>query len=167
MKIQRKSDLFWIFAAILMAALLGWSAFQTHAIKQQGIVFPRDHMEIARADGTKAAFRIEVATTPDQQERGLMFRKRLSADAGMLFIWSEDQLVSMWMKNTEIPLDMLFIDHTGRIVKIAANAVPHDLTSLTSDVVVHGVLEIGGGESERQNIKVGDRILYPTFVEQK
>jgi len=120
-------------------------------------------MEILRADGSKAAFDIEVATTPEQQEHGLMFRKKLAADAGMLFLWPEDQPVSMWMKNTLIPLDMLYVAHDGRITKITAKAVPMDLTVLPSDGPIRAVVEIGGGEAARQNIKTGDKVLFSVF----
>ena len=163
-KNKRASNRIWSVTALVLAALLTWIAVQTHRTAG-AFAFPLSQMEIARADGTKASFRIEVATSPQQQERGLMFRKKLAPDAGMLFLWPQDQPVSMWMKNTVIPLDMLFVAHSGVITKVIANAVPYDLTPLSSDGLVRAVIEIGGGEAARKNIKVGDRVLYSAFVE--
>ena len=162
---MQKSDRIWAVAALLMMALLAWMALESHV--QEWAKFPHGEMQIRHADGSHEVYGVEVATTPEQQERGLMFRKVVPANTGMIFIWAEDQPVSMWMKNTVVPLDMLFVEHGGRIEKIIANAVPYDLTPLSSDEPVQAVVEIAGGEAARQNIKVGDVVLYPGLREKK
>jgi uncharacterized protein len=154
--------LLWIVAVVALAVLLAGWAYHAQS-GRNGVVFSQSKMEILRADGSKAPFAIEIAETHEQQERGLMFRKKLAPNAGMLFLWPEDQPVSMWMKNTFIPLDMLFVAHDGRIVKITANAAPLDLTTLSSDGAVRAVIEIGGGEAARQNLKTGDKVLFSAF----
>lgn len=107
-------------------------------------------------------FDVEVADTAKTQKNGLMFRTQLDADKGMIFINEYDQVWNMWMKNTLIPLDMIFVNKAGRIVKIAPNAQPKDLTIISSDIPVRAVLEIGAGQSEKKGIMVGDTaILQP------
>jgi uncharacterized membrane protein (UPF0127 family) len=106
---------------------------------------------------------VEVATTPAQQEKGMMFRDGLAPNYGMLFIYDQVQPVQMWMRNTKIPLDMLFIDANGSILNIAENAKPMDETIIPSRYPVKAVLEIGGGEVTRLGIKVGDRAEHPAF----
>ena len=92
-----------------------------------------------------------------------MFRTQLSVNNGMIFISETDQIWTMWMKNTLIPLDMLFFDRKGQIQKIIPNAQPLDLTSLSSDVPVAGVLEINGGIAEKYNIQPGDYLFLPSI----
>jgi uncharacterized membrane protein (UPF0127 family) len=162
---KSKSGMIWTVAAFILAALFVLVAVQTYREQASGMSFPESRLEIRRADGSKAAFRIEVAATPEQQEHGLMFRKQLAADAGMLFLWDEDQPISMWMKNTLIPLDMLFVAPDGRIARIAANAVPLDLTPISSNGNIRAVIEIGGGEAAKQRIREGDEVLYKAFTE--
>ena len=120
-------------------------------------------MVVTRADGVRLPFTLEVATTPAQQEYGLMFRKFLPPDHGMLFLSAADDIKTMWMKNTLIPLDMLFVTADGRIAKIT-QAKPLDLTPLPSDVPVRAVIEIAGGAAARQGIVVGDTVTYQGVV---
>ncbi len=106
-------------------------------------------------------FEVEVADTPQKSETGLMFRSFLPDNGGMIFIEKKDKKWGMWMKNTYIPLDMLFFMRNGQIVQIIENAIPHDLTPLWSTVPVAGVLELKGGTVQRLNIKKGDVLLSP------
>lgn len=122
-----------------------------------------DSLDIVTADGAHHPFHVEVATKPADRERGLMYRQSLSADAGMLFDFHQDQLVSMWMKNTFIPLDMLFIAADGTVVGIAADAVPQSLDTISSGRPVRAVLEIKGGEAARQGIAPGAHVVHPLF----
>lgn len=92
-----------------------------------------------------------------------MYRRRLGRDAGMLFIYRPPEQVAMWMKNTLIPLDMLFIAADGRIVKIVQRTVPRSLESIPAGQPVSAVLELNGGTSARLKLAVGDRILHPAF----
>jgi uncharacterized membrane protein (UPF0127 family) len=107
------------------------------------------------------SFRCEVADTPERQETGLMFRREMAKDAGMIFIFPVPKRAGFWMHNTLIPLDLLFVDVTGRIESIAANARPLDDTVLPSRGLVKAVIEINGGEAAARGIAVGDRVTVP------
>jgi len=109
-------------------------------------------------------FTVEVARTARQHARGLMFRRRLAPDTGMLFLYRTSQPVTMWMKNTFIPLDMLFMAADGRIVRIAQRTVPHSIQTIPSGGPVSAVLEVNGGTAERLGIRTGDRIVHPAFA---
>ena len=124
--------------------------------------FSRSTLEIISAHG-RQGFNIRMADTPARQERGLMYETRLPADEGMLFPQQQPQIMSMWMKNTYIPLDMLFIDSRGRIVCLLANTKPQSLNILTCAKPVKAVLEIGGGEAAERGIRVGDRAVHAIF----
>jgi uncharacterized protein len=106
---------------------------------------------------------IELAMTPQQQEQGLMFRRSLAADAGMLFVFPERQVAVFWMKNTLIPLDMLFIAADGHIADIHERAVPMSEANIVSKVPVKAVLELNGGTVARLGIKDGDLVHYAIF----
>ena len=113
---------------------------------------------IVKADGSKVNFTAELASTPKELATGLMNRDSLDADKGMLFDFGSERPVKMWMKNTLIPLDMLFIDKKGKIVYIAENAKPLSLDFIEAEVPVRYVLEIGGGESKANGIAAGDKL---------
>ena len=104
-------------------------------------------------------FSVELARSDAEKSRGLMFRKSLAVDGGMLFVSRHEQRVAMWMKNTFIPLDMLFIDRTGRIVNIAKNTKPQSLDVIAAAAPVLAVLEVAGGTADRLGLKPGDRVL--------
>lgn len=108
-------------------------------------------------------FTIELAATPLARQRGLMFRQSMAADTGMLFNFEKDRQISMWMKNTFIPLDMLFIDAGGTIVSIAVNTTPHSMVRILSGVAVRAVLEVNAGTTERLGIKPGNTVLHEIF----
>jgi len=105
-------------------------------------------------------FTVEIAATPDQQERGLMFRKSLAPNRGMIFPYDPPQEVGFWMKNTLIPLDIVYIRANGTIAHIV-NAEPMDLTPLPSGEPVVLVLEIAGGRAAQLGIKDGDKVSWP------
>lgn len=110
--------------------------------------------------GKQHVFKVESAQTPEMRALGLMFRRDLAADAGMLFDFGQAQPVSMWMKNTLIPLDMLFIDADGRIVNIAERTVPGSLAGISSQGPVRFVLELNGGTAARLGLRAGDRVRH-------
>jgi uncharacterized protein len=118
---------------------------------------------IVEATSGRFAFDVELALTPEHQARGLMFRTELAADRGMLFDFGEQRPVSMWMRNTYIPLDMLFIESDGRIARIAARTVPLSEQTIASGVPVRAVLELRGGVTDLLGIREGDRVLHPIF----
>lgn len=105
----------------------------------------------------------EIAETQEQMARGLMYRESLAPDAGMLFRYEPAQQASMWMENTLISLDLLYIDSEGEVVKVIAHAQPNARRSLTSDHVVTGVLELAGGQSIERGIRPGAVVRHRFF----
>jgi hypothetical protein len=120
------------------------------------------HVTIETAD-RKIVFRVEVALTPEEHARGLMYRTRLATDAGMIFVFDEPQIQRFWMKNTLIPLDIVFIRADGTISSIAADAKPLSLKSLRSTEPVQAVLEINGGRAEALHIREGGKVHSAIF----
>ena len=119
-------------------------------------------LEIATKSGPRA-FLVEMATTEDEKNIGLMNRSELPDGQGMLFDFSPPQLVSMWMKNTLVPLDMIFIQADGRILRVAQNTEPLSTFAIPSGGVVKGVLEVIGGTAKKYGIGSGDRVRHPLF----
>jgi uncharacterized membrane protein (UPF0127 family) len=109
------------------------------------------------------AFRVAIADDEEERNRGLMFRSVLDEDEGMLFNFFQTQPLSFWMKNTLIPLDIIFIAADGRIINIAANTTPYSLEPVPSAGPAFAVLEIGGGLSAELGIKPGDRVVHRIF----
>ena len=103
-------------------------------------------------------YRVESALTPEKQQKGLMYRKHLSSKNGMIFLFDPPRVAHMWMKNTYIPLDMIFFDPFGRVVHVHHNAIPHDETVISSQIPVIGVLEINAGEARKYGIDVNTRL---------
>jgi len=124
---------------------------------------PTERMVIATRDGRRLEFTVEMALTPDQQTVGLMFRPEVKADEGMIFDWGTPRESSMWMRNTLAPLDMVFIAADGRIHRIAERTVPLSFSPVDSRGPVRATLELQGGITERQDIRVGDRVLHRMF----
>jgi uncharacterized membrane protein (UPF0127 family) len=117
--------------------------------------------EIILTDGTSQhVFRVEVATTPAEIQRGLQGRQTLAADGGMLLLAGEPRNMHLWMKDTPIPLDMLFFDPGGTILAITPDTTPHSKRLIPSPGPVAGVLELAGGTAARLGIRAGDRIVY-------
>lgn len=110
---------------------------------------------------TRHTFKIEVARTPEQQERGLMFRTALAPDGGMIFPMEPPRSASFWMKNTVIPLDLIFIRSDGSIARIAENTVPYSLAPIDSGEPVAAVLEIAGGRAAQLGIGPDDKVVWP------
>jgi len=113
--------------------------------------------------GGEARFSIELADTPAERAQGLMARTSLPASTGMLFIYETEREVAFWMKNTLIPLDMIFIDATGEVVAVHENAVPLDETPIPSGVPVQMVLEIRGGLARRIGLVPGAHLAHPAI----
>jgi uncharacterized protein len=145
-----------LLLGILLATLPG------RAAEPQLQQFATSPLTIVSADGPHR-FIVELAETPGQMEQGLMFRRSLGSDAGMLFDFKQPTVATMWMRNTLIPLDMLFVDQRGLIVNIAQRAVPESDQTIAAVKPVRAVIELNGGTTERLGIKPGDRVLYPIF----
>ena len=119
-------------------------------------------LEIATKSGVKV-FSVEMATTEEEKTTGLMYRKELADGKGMLFDFTPEQEVSMWMKNTYIPLDMIFIRADGRILRIAESTEPLSTRIIPSGGLAKGVLEVIAGTAQKYGIAPGDRVAHPLF----
>ncbi len=140
----------------------------TQAKKKQVLNQASPYLEeliIESKSSGKHIFKIEIADTPKNREYGLMFREHLNLNQGMLFKLKQTKVAKLWMKNTLIPLDMVFIAPDGLIKKIHENAVPYSLESISSGVPVSAVLEINGGRAKALGFTVGDKVIHPYFVE--
>jgi uncharacterized protein len=158
----------------LLARLLGWviaaSAAAAPAMAQEGVrpldlaTFPRTALEITPHGSDRAghaySFQVWVANTPARAEQGLMFVSDLPETMGMVFPVEPPRVENMWMKNTYIELDMLFIDEHGRITKIIQRAPPLSLQTLSSDTQVAAVLELKGGQAAKLGLRTGDTVTW-------
>ena len=139
--------------ALLLYA--GASHTQTPSAQLEDLAaFPQTTLTVS-GGGSTHQFTIWVANTAPRDEQGLMFVRELPAERGMLFTGEQPRVWTMWMRNTYIPLDMLFVAGDGHVVKIA-HAIPHDDTTISSEVQVSAVIELQGGISEKLHLKVGD-----------
>ena len=143
---------------VLLALFLGLFALGP-ALAQDAVTFDRSTLNIETMDAVHS-FEIEIATSDEQRARGLMFRNEMAPGAGMLFIYRRDRVLTMWMANTYLPLDMLFIGADGRIVRIAENTIPLSRTTISSRNRARAVLELNAGTARRLGIKAGDRVVY-------
>ncbi len=123
----------------------------------------KSELSIITSNGSKHNFLVEVARTEEEKKIGLMFRKTLAKNAGMLFLYKREALRLMCMKNTYIPLDILFIDKNGVIKRVVKRTIPHSLATISSRQSVLAVLELRGGITSSLEIKKGDRIEHPAF----
>jgi uncharacterized membrane protein (UPF0127 family) len=121
-------------------------------------------LEIASRTGVHV-FSVEIADTDAERAKGLMFRKKLPEGQGMLFDFGREQTVAMWMENTFIPLDMLFIRGDGSILRIAENTMPLSTRIIPSGGPVRAVLEVIAGTARKDGIEPGDRVAFPIFRE--
>jgi uncharacterized membrane protein (UPF0127 family) len=121
-----------------------------------------EKLDIVTASGVHH-FSVEVMRTEAQREKGLMFRRFMPAGRGMLFDFHKPQPVMMWMKNTILPLDMVFIASDGAVINVAANAEPMSERIIPSGGDVLGVLELNAGTAAAIGLKVGDKVVYPLF----
>jgi uncharacterized protein len=150
---------------LLLATLLSLPLARAEAdepTKAQSTL-PKEKLVIATKDGKRHTFQVEMAMTPQEQRVGLMFRKSVPPDGGMLFDWGTPRDVPMWMENTLVPLDMVFINADGTIRAIAENTVPESLANIPSHGPVLATLELAGGTTAKLNIVVGDKVLQRVF----
>ncbi|MBN2741571.1 MAG: DUF192 domain-containing protein [Rhodobacteraceae bacterium] len=147
-----------VTVALLLALFLGVSPVSAQA---QSLPQCRDDLAILRHDGQLSQFNVEIAATPAERAQGLMGRHHLPSSAGMLFVYPDAREVSFWMHDTPLPLDILYIDSTGRVAKIAHNAKPFDDTPIPSGSRVQYVLEINGGLAARLGVSEGSQLAYP------
>ena len=149
----------WSPLAVLLAAL---ALADSPVLGQDGAVFRQDRLRVVTA--TQAhEFQVEIAETRLQRAQGLMWRRQLAPDAGMLFDFGNPGPVVMWMKNTYIPLDMMFVMADGTILNIARDTTPHSTDYIASAGPVVGVLEVAAGTVRKLGIRAGDKIDHPLF----
>jgi uncharacterized protein len=147
----------------LLVALPAAARAQTPEPTGPQPTLPREKLVIVSRGGTAHTFDVEMALTDQQQTTGEMFRTSVPADTGMLFVWKTPQDSEMWMKNTLVPLDMVFINADGKIRSIAENTVPQSLAVIDSHGPVLATLELQGGLTAKLNIKVGDTVKQRVF----
>lgn len=123
-----------------------------------GEIFAREPLTITGADGSKHVFNVELALTEAQREQGLMFRRMMGENEGMLFDFGETRMVYMWMKNTDLPLDMVFMDKAGTVTHLHSDAVPYSEAIIPSVNPVRYVLELNAGTIKRLHLARGDRV---------
>ena len=139
---------------LLIAVLIG-TAVSARA-------FSRDIIVI-RTGGASYHFNVELAISTEERARGLMFRQELARDAGMLFLYNQDQAVTFWMKDTYLPLDMIFIAADGKITQIVRGAQPLSENLIPSGGYVRGVLEVNAGVADQYGIQPGDHVDFRAF----
>jgi uncharacterized protein len=146
----------WVWISVALAgALIAFNGSGAQAASVQPL-------EIVTKTGVQV-FSVEMATTEEEKTTGLMYRKELADGKGMLFDFTPEQEVSMWMKNTYISLDMIFIRADGRILRIAENTEPMSTKIIPSRGLAKGVLEVIAGTAQKYGIAPGDRIAHPLF----
>jgi len=132
------------------------------SIAQGFATFNRSKLRVVTKSG-KHEFIVEIAVTDRQHSQGLMFRQSLAKNAGMLFDYKVPTSITMWMKNTYIPLDMIFIGNDGRVINVVQRAIPFSENVISSLGKARGVLEVNGGTASRLGIMPGDKILHRIF----
>ncbi len=145
-----------VIGIVLTGAVVCLSLASDEAsIAFSGVQLPVSVLTFHTSNGN-AAYHVEWAVTDEQQERGLMFRRTMRADAGMIFDFKTDGLQEFWMKNTYLPLDMIFIDGQGVVRSISADAKPQSLEIISSHEPVRYVVELNAGQISKMNLRVGD-----------
>ena len=143
---------------LLTAGLLAFSS----TARADLVTFSKSKLVITTGKG-QFPFDIELALTPPQMAQGLMYRRTLASDAGMLFDYGDPQPIAMWMKNTFIPLDMVFVGKDGKVVDLHERAVPMSLDTIESKVPAKAVIELNAGTIARLGIQIGDTVHYTSF----
>lgn len=155
-------NLFAAFALLcLSCAAADTTASDARALDE---AFARSTLQIAGTDARLHTFRVWVADNDTRRARGLMHVKQMDDDAGMLFIYPRAQRISMWMKNTVLPLDMLFVAADGRVLKVAASTTPQSLETIESGGLALGVVELNAGIAAKLNIRAGSQVIHPAFL---
>lgn len=154
-RMARRSLLGLMVSVLLLMVLAHPSATHAATLRQEPL-------EITTAKAT-VKFTVEIADTEATRNRGMMYRKSLAPDKGMLFDFKTPREAAFWMRNTLIPLDIIFITQDGRILTIARNAVPHSEVPIPSGGAIRGVLELAGGRAAQLGIYPGDRVKHRIF----
>jgi uncharacterized membrane protein (UPF0127 family) len=153
--------LLWLIGSAGQAAAQSQTATPTQQQAQQAC---RDDTVFLRGPWGQARFTVELANTPQSRSQGLMFREAMPRSSGMLFIYDQPQRATFWMRNTLIPLDMIFVDETGVVRHVHHDAVPGDETTIDGGNDVLTVLEINGGLARAMGITPGSEMRHPAFA---
>jgi uncharacterized membrane protein (UPF0127 family) len=145
--------------------VLALATMPARAADQQAMHLPVDAAPLVINTGKgDVPFRVEVADTDEERERGLMFRTDLRDNSAMLFVFEDSRLVTMWMENTPSALDMIFLDENGRVSAIRENAVPFSRATISSGGPARFVIEVKAGTARRLGVAVGDKVHHPAIV---
>lgn len=142
--------------------MLGFAGFSISAFSQGVVTFDKSKLSVITSTGQKN-FEVEMAVSDQQQSQGLMYRRSMAANAGMLFDYGALRHIQMWMKNTYIPLDMIFIGPKGKIINIVERTIPHSESIISSKGRARAVLELNSGTVSRLGIKTGDTVIHSIF----
>jgi uncharacterized membrane protein (UPF0127 family) len=159
----------WFSAICLLFLMVGMAGADTRKdppsdSKDLDQIFQRSTLQIATPDARLHRFNIWMADDEARRSRGLMFVKHLNAGDGMLFVYPQPQLIAMWMKNTFIPLDMLFVAPDGKVTHVVENTEPQSLKTIESGGAVVGVVELAAGTVARLKIAPGAQVIHPAFA---
>ena len=152
-----------IMALFLVTASAAAPAFAAQATAHPTMAFKSEPLSVETAKGATHKFTVELALTDPQMEFGLMYREKMAADHGMLFDFGTPRPVMMWMKNTVLPLDMLFLDQNGVVTHIQENAVPYSEAIISSEGPVNYVIELNAGIIKKLGLAVGDKVTNATI----
>jgi hypothetical protein len=151
-------------ASVATALLLGASAALPQGAAPEPLsAFPQSLLAIRTGSGKVVNFKIWEADTPKREQQGMMFIREMDEHTGMLFMFPENKPVTMWMKNTYVSLDLVFLNAQGKIDYIAANATPRSEAIIGPPTPEFAVLELKGGACESFGIKIGDKVLHKNF----
>jgi len=159
---QMNRQIFYFVFNLCFATLFS-ATTNIEAVAEIGDLAKIDRISIETKAGESITFYVEIAADSESRKNGLMFRRELNEDAGMLFDFQRDQPVIFWMRNTYIPLDLFFVSSTGRIVGVVQRLVPLSDTPIPSPLPVRAVLETNAGVADRYNIQKGDVIRHQIF----
>lgn len=148
----------------ILAPLLALGLLSADLEFSPAAAFERGTLTVETEAGAAHRFEVELALEPADRSRGLMFRETMPADHGMLFDFERSQPVTMWMRNTILPLDMLFIEDTGRVAWVASDTTPFSEDLIEAPVPVRAVLELNAGTAKRLGIAPGARVVHRLFV---
>ena len=150
---MRRTFLASLFSLIMLAV----------AVPLAGYSAGMNQVAIATSSGSHL-WAVELASDSASRSKGLMYRQEMAPKTGMLFRFDDSRVVSMWMKNTYIPLDMIFANQAGVVTHIHRGAVPHSEAIISSRVPARFVLEVNAGEADRYGIQVGNRLAHPWIL---
>lgn len=156
-------DRFWIYFTVITACIIFATTAYSALDKDKTFSGPDFEAVVVTEKGEQHKFHVELATDSVQQSRGLMYRTEMPQNVGMLFLFDSEAKRSFWMRNTYIPLDMIFIESDGRIQHVHSMAKPQDDSHITSPGRFRAVLEINGGLTDKMGIKPGQYVFNPAF----